>query len=112
MEAPSCCRLRRLPGRLRRRGRTQWDGGEARGTDEIGVVPMEGRASVQEQRKLGSLSIPLSVQKLQTALQTKAKENAGFRFYSLYDKECRDDVLQLAYLCCKSNGGAAGTGGQ
>lgn len=57
---------------------------------------------------MGNLSIPLSVQKLQTALQTKAKENPGFRFYSLHDKVCREDILQFAYLCCKSNGGAAG----
>jgi group II intron reverse transcriptase/maturase len=61
---------------------------------------------------LGNLSIPLNVQKLQTALQTKAKENPGFRFYSLYDKVFRADVLQFAYLCCKSNGGAAGVDGQ
>jgi RNA-directed DNA polymerase len=62
--------------------------------------------------KLGNLSIPLSVQKLQTALQAKAKENPGFRFYALYDKVYREDVLQFAYLCCKSNGGAAGVDGQ
>ncbi len=62
--------------------------------------------------KLGNLSIPPSVQKLQTALQTKAKENPGFRFYSLCDKVSREDVLQFAYLCCKSNGGAAGVDGQ
>jgi RNA-directed DNA polymerase len=62
--------------------------------------------------KLGNLSIPLSVQKLQTALQAKAKENPGFRFYALYDKIHRTDVLQFAYLCCKSNGGAAGVDGQ
>jgi RNA-directed DNA polymerase len=62
--------------------------------------------------KLGDLSIPLSVQKLQTALQAKAKENPGFRFYALYDKVYREDVLQFAYLCCKSNGGAAGVDGQ
>lgn len=61
---------------------------------------------------MGNLSIPLSVQKLQTALQTKAKENPGFRFYSLHDKVCREDVLQFAYRCCKSNGGAAGVDGQ
>lgn len=61
---------------------------------------------------MGNLSIPLSVQKLQTALQTKAKENPSFRFYSLYDKVCREDVLQFAYRCCKSNGGAAGVDGQ
>ena len=57
---------------------------------------------------MGNLSIPLSVQKLQTALQAKAKENPGFRFYALYDKVYREDVLQFAYRCCKSNGGAAG----
>lgn len=61
---------------------------------------------------MGNLSIPLSVQKLQTALQAKAKENPGFRFYALYDKVYREDVLQFAYLCCKSNGGAAGVDGQ
>ena len=58
--------------------------------------------------KLGNLSIPLSVQKLQTALQAKAKENPGCRFYALYDKVHRDDILEFAYLRCKSNGGAAG----
>lgn len=57
---------------------------------------------------MGNLSIPLSVQKLQTALQAKAKENPGYRFYALYDKVYREDVLQFAYLCCKFNGGAAG----
>lgn len=61
---------------------------------------------------MGNLSIPESVQKLQTALQAKAKENSGFRFYALYDKVHRDDVLQFAYLRCKSNGGAAGADGQ
>jgi len=61
---------------------------------------------------LGNLSIPLSVQKLQMALQAKAKESPGFRFFALYDKVYREDVLQFAYLCCKSNGGAAGVDGQ
>ena len=57
---------------------------------------------------MGNLSIPLSVQKLQKALQVKAKENPGFRFYALYDKVRREDVLQFAYASCKSNKGAAG----
>jgi len=61
---------------------------------------------------LGNLSNPLSVQKLQMALQAKAKENPGFRFYALYDKIHREDVLLFAYLRCKSNGGAAGADGQ
>jgi RNA-directed DNA polymerase len=82
-------------------------------------MPMEGRGlssrsaqQVARDGKLGNLSIPESVQKLQTALQAKAKESSGFRFYALYDKVHRDDVLQFAYLRCKSNGGAAGVDGQ
>jgi len=35
---------------------------------------------------LGNLATPLSVQKLQTALHAKAKEDPSFRFYALYDK--------------------------
>ena len=36
--------------------------------------------------RLGNLSTPISVQKLQRALHTKAKAEAGYRFYALYDK--------------------------
>ena len=59
-----------------------------------------------------SLATPASVQKLQTALHAKAKEAPGFRFYALYDKVYREDVLALAYQCCKANGGAAGADDQ
>src|ERR1700732_87577 len=59
-----------------------------------------------------SLSTPESVQKLQTALHDKAKEAPNFRFYALYDKVYRKDVLTFAYQCCKANGGAAGVDGQ
>jgi len=57
---------------------------------------------------LGNLATPPSVQKLQTALHAKAKEDPSFRFYALYDKMYRADVLQYAYACCKANKGAAG----
>ena len=57
---------------------------------------------------MGNLTTPESVQKLQTALQAKAKENPGFRFYALYDKVYRKDVLGFAYASCKANDGAAG----
>jgi RNA-directed DNA polymerase len=50
--------------------------------------------------------------KLQTALQVKAKEAPGYRFYLLYDKLYRKDVLEYAYRCCKANKGAAGVDGQ
>ena len=59
-----------------------------------------------------SLATPASVQKLQTALHAKAKESPNFRFYALYDKVYRKDVLAYAYECCKANGGAAGVDGQ
>lgn len=57
---------------------------------------------------MGNLTTPISVQKLQKALQAKAKESPAFRFYALYDKVYRADVLQYAYACCKANQGAAG----
>jgi len=46
------------------------------------------------------------------ALHAKAKESPNFRFYALYDKVYRKDVLAFAYECCKANGGAAGVDGQ
>jgi RNA-directed DNA polymerase len=55
-----------------------------------------------------SLRTPESIQKLQTALHAKAKESPDFRFYALYDKVYRKDILAFAYACCKANGGAAG----
>jgi retron-type reverse transcriptase len=58
------------------------------------------------------LTPPSSVQKLQTALHAKAKGSPGYRFYALYDKVYRTDVLAFAYDCCKSNKGAAGVDGQ
>ena len=60
---------------------------------------------------MGNLSTPISVQKLQTALHAKAKEEPGFRFYALYDKVYRTDVLTHAYLCCRANKGAPGVDG-
>ena len=49
-----------------------------------------------------------TVETLQTALQTKAKAEPAFRFYALWDKVCRRDVLQEAYRRCRANAGAAG----
>jgi RNA-directed DNA polymerase len=60
---------------------------------------------------LGNLQTPLNVQKLQIALHAKAKEEPEFRFYLLYDKIYRRDVLDHAYRSCKANKGAAGVDG-
>ncbi len=57
---------------------------------------------------MGNLSTPISVQKLQMALHAKAKSEAGYRFYALYDKIYRVEILAHAYAQCRSNKGAPG----
>jgi len=69
-------------------------------------------ASSEGRRRLGNLATPKSVQQLQMALHAKAKAEAGYRFYALYDKISRDDVLAHAWAQCRSNQGAPGTDGQ
>ena len=61
---------------------------------------------------LGNLATPSSVQKLQTALHAKAKAEPGYRFYALYDKIYREDILAHAYALCRANKGAPGVDGQ
>jgi RNA-directed DNA polymerase len=83
-------------------------------------MPVEGRGLSWKQtqevtKKEGlvmSLATPESVQKLQAALHDKAKKSPDFRFYALYDKVFRKDILTFAYACCKANGGAAGVDDQ
>jgi len=99
--------------------RAQWGGGEARKTKEAGVMLVEERGlssrqrlKVERGRRLGDLSTPSSVQKLQTALHVKAKAEPEYRYYALYDKVYRMDVLAFAYHRCRANKGAAGVDGQ
>jgi RNA-directed DNA polymerase len=58
------------------------------------------------------LATPEKVRKLQESLHAKAKGASDYRFYALYDKLYRWDVLVHAYTCCQANGGAAGVDGQ
>jgi len=59
-----------------------------------------------------SLKTPHRIRKLQLALHVKAKEEPSYRFYLLYDKVYREDVLSFAYEKCRRNGGAPGVDNQ
>lgn len=72
----------------------------------------DGRWKGQESEIGMSLQTPEKIRKLQKALHAKAKEVPDYRFYLLYDKIYRADILQFAYRCCRQNGGAAGVDGQ
>jgi len=45
-------------------------------------------------------------------LYAKAKTNPSYRFYALYDKIYRKDMLLWAWSCCRANGGSSGVDGQ
>jgi len=58
------------------------------------------------------LATPETVRNLQAALHAKAKGSPNFRFYSLYDKLFRTDILSHAYATSKANGGSSGVDAQ
>src|SRR6266568_3488548 len=83
-------------------------------------MPVEGRGlgsrgNVRsgDSREIGvSLLPPTKVGKLQETLHAKAKKAPAYRFYALYDKVYRADVLRHAYQGCRANDGSPGVDGQ
>jgi len=58
------------------------------------------------------LITPEAIRTLQRKLYQKAKREPGYRFYALYDKVYRADVLAYAYRLVKAAGGCAGADGR
>src|SRR5580700_1068655 len=58
-----------------------------------------------------SLATPDKISSLQRKLYGKAKAEPAYRFYRLYDKILRPDILEYAHALARENDGASGVDG-
>jgi len=104
---------------LARKGRADWDAERLAvptkpGNSGGGKKPqLKGNARSNEGPRIGDE--PNNSTKCSEVADGVARQSEGspnFRFYVLYDKVYREDVMAFAYDCCKANRGAAGVDGQ
>src|SRR5262249_11014796 len=90
---------------------TVWTGRTTEPVGREGALVRGASQRVKGQEIGVSLAPPPKLRRLQEALYTKAKQGPAYRFYLLYDKVYRADILAHAYALSKQHGGAPGVDG-